>query len=42
MSPFVESLRRLYQANRISIEKLNSLLNEEKISQTEYNYICSI
>lgn len=42
MSPFVESLKRLYQANRISIEKLNSLLNEVKISQTEYNYICSI
>lgn len=42
MSPFVESLKRLYQTNKITIEKLNSLLNEEKISQVEYDYICSI
>jgi hypothetical protein len=42
MSPFVESLKRLYQANKISLEKLDNLLYINKISQEEYNYICAI
>ena len=42
MSPFVESLARLYRANKIDITKINSLLEEGKINQEEYNYICSI
>ena len=39
MRTFVESLRRLYKANRITIEKLQAFLSEGKISQEEYDYI---
>ena len=42
MSPFVESLARLYHANKINIEKINRLLDEKKITQIEYDYICSV
>lgn len=42
MSVFVESLARLYRANKITKEKLNFLLEERKINQIEYEYICSI
>ena len=39
MSTFVESLKRLYSAKRITKKKLNSLLKANKITQEEYNYI---
>ncbi|MCD9025735.1 hypothetical protein [Cohnella silvisoli] len=41
MRTLVESLKRLYNADppKVTIEKLNSLLAEEKITQEEYNYI---
>lgn len=42
MSHFVESLARLYRANKINIEKINALLDEKKITQIEYDYICLI
>lgn len=39
MSTFVESLKRLYAAERITVQKLDDLLAAEKINQEEYNYI---
>lgn len=39
MRQFVESLARLYNANKINENKLKELLNANKISQQEYNYI---
>lgn len=39
MSQFVESLRRLYQSNQIDGIQLNRILESNKISQEEYNYI---
>ena len=39
MRTFVESLRRLYKAGRVTLEKLNAFLNEGKINQAEYDYI---
>ena len=39
MSTLVESLKRLYAAGRITIEKLDSMLADGKISQEEYDYI---
>jgi hypothetical protein len=41
MSQFVESLSRLYAANRIDDKKLNDLLSSKKINQQEYDYIIS-
>lgn len=39
MSTFVESLRRLYKAGKITKKKLDDLLDEGKITQDEYDYI---
>lgn len=39
MTVFVESLKRLYKDKKITLEKLESLLNENKISRKEYDYI---
>ena len=39
MSTFVESLKRLYIAGRITVEKLDGLLTDGKITQEEYDYI---
>jgi len=39
MSTFVESLKRLYIAEKITISKLSDLLSREKITQQEYDYI---
>lgn len=39
MSILVESLKRLYAAKRVSIEKLNEMLKNHKISKEEYDYI---
>ena len=38
---FVESLARLYQANKINENKIKELLATKKINQQEYNYIIS-
>jgi hypothetical protein len=39
MSTLVESLKRLYTAEKITLEKLNALLASTKIKQEEYEYI---
>lgn len=39
MSTLVESLKRLYGLGRVTIEKLNTLLADSKITQEEYDYI---
>ena len=39
MSLFVESLCRLYKANKINKNKLDALLASKKINQQEYDYI---
>lgn len=39
MSTFVESLKRLYAAGRITVERLDELPANGKISQEEYDYI---
>lgn len=39
MREFVKSLRRLYQNNEISIEKINDLLENGKITKEEKFYI---
>lgn len=41
MTQFVESLCRLYRANKIDIKKLGELLALNKITQQEYDYIIS-
>lgn len=41
MTQFVESLCRLYRANKIDIKKLDELLALNKITQQEYDYIIS-
>ena len=38
-STLVESLKRLYVTNRISLAKLDALLAAGKITQDEYIYI---
>lgn len=39
MSQLVESLRRLYLAGKIDKKKIDELLNNNKITLEEYNYI---
>lgn len=39
MSRFIESLKRLYGAGKITEDKLNEMLKDGKISQAEYDYI---
>lgn len=39
MSTFVKSLRRLYQAGRITDVRIAELREDNKISQEEYEYI---
>ena len=39
MSQFVQSIKRLYLAGRISLEKVKSLLADSKITTAEYDYI---
>ncbi len=41
MSLVVESLRRLYQMEKINKDKLDVLLTSNKITQAEYDYIIS-
>lgn len=41
MSQFVESLCRLYKANKIDIKKLGELLAFNKITKQEYEEIIS-
>ena len=41
MTYFVESLRRLYTANKITKTKLDEYLISKKINQQEYEYITS-
>lgn len=36
---FVESLRRLFNAKRIDINILNQLLNNQKITNDDYDFI---
>jgi hypothetical protein len=39
MSPFILSLKRLYDANRLTMTKLDELLTAGKVTQVEYEYI---
>lgn len=41
MSPFIETLKRLYWAGKIDIAKIDALKNDGKITQEEYDYIVS-
>lgn len=41
MSTMVESLKRLYDAKCVSLLKLDTMIQENKIIQEEYNYIIS-
>jgi hypothetical protein len=42
MSTFVESLKRLYNTQRIDLARLDELLASGKINQTEYDYIINV
>ena len=42
MKQFVESLKRLYQSNKLPIEKIEELLQTNKISKEEKAYILNI
>lgn len=42
MSTFIESLRRLYQMEKINKEKLDDFLTSKKITKEEYDYIICI
>ena len=39
MTIFAESLKRLYENGKVSLDKIKELLNSKKINQEEYNYI---
>lgn len=39
MNSLVESLKRLYENKKVSLEKIKELLPHKTISQDEYNYI---
>lgn len=39
MSYLIEGLKSLYKNGKITIEKINDLLKDGKISQDEYMYI---
>lgn len=41
MRQVVESLARLYRADKITIKKIEQLLKEKKISKEEYDFILS-
>jgi hypothetical protein len=41
MSTFVQSLRRLYGQGKITLEKLDSMLAEGKLTQSQYDEITS-
>ena len=42
MNQFVESLCRLYRANKIDAKKLGEFLALNKITKQEYEYIISV
>ena len=39
MSEFVKSLKRLYENNKITKEKIEQMFKEQKINETEKQYI---
>jgi hypothetical protein len=39
MTGFIDALRKLYIQENISLEKLEKMLNENKITNDEYDYI---
>lgn len=39
MNSFVESLKRLYESQKVGIEHINKLLKNGKITEEEYQYI---
>ena len=39
MTVFVDSLKRLYQNQKVSLEKIQDLLKDNKINTEEYEYI---
>ena len=41
MNQFVESLCRLYKADKVDKKKLDELLSSKKINKQEYDYIIS-
>lgn len=41
MNQFVESLFRLYDADKIDVSKIDKLLSDGKISKQEYDYVLS-
>ena len=41
MNQFIESLYRLYRADKVDMKKLGELLASNKINKQEYDYIVS-
>ena len=39
MSEFVQSLKRLYASKRLTIEQLNALYSQKKITEDEFKFI---
>lgn len=39
MSQFAQSIKRLYLAGRVSLDKVKALLSEGKITVAEYDWI---
>lgn len=39
MTPFVQSLKRLFKNKQISIDTIEKLKEEKKISEAEFQYI---
>lgn len=42
MRQFVESLRRLYKAGRVSLDKIKEYVASGKITPAEYDYIVGV
>ena len=41
MRTIVDSLHRLYRSGKITEEQLKKMVSAKKITQEEFNYICS-
>lgn len=39
MSPFAQSIKRLYQSGRITLDKVKALVREGKLTTAEYDWI---
>ena len=42
MSQFAQSIKRLYQSGRVTLNKVKELLAEGKLTTTEYDWVVGV